>query len=155
MIRCGGFLVAVVAALVFVSAAAAADSSFDAHGSVEQVYVTGVAGGAGMSLLDIGGQVVATKSADAEGGLLFRNVAPGDGYRVRLDSDGETSGPLTVLDTRSEPPSTDVYNQTIPNDGYGYLTTRDGIQLAYSVHPPTDISNTQGYDLPHAPVAAP
>jgi hypothetical protein len=25
-------------------------------------------------------------------------------------------------------PSTDVYNQSIPSSGYGYLTTRDGIQ---------------------------
>ena len=41
-----------------------------------------------------------------------------------------------MLTTQSAPPSTDVYNQTIPSDGYGYMTTRDGTKLAYSVHPP-------------------
>ena len=39
---------------------------------------------------------------------------------------GQTSDPLTVLSNRAAPPSTDIYNQTIPASGYGYLTTRDG-----------------------------
>ena len=62
---------------------AAAAPTFSAHGSVEQVYVTGLAPGAQMSLLNRGGTTVATKQADALGGLLFRNVKPGSGYRVR------------------------------------------------------------------------
>ena len=84
-----------------------------------------------MSLLNRAGQTVATKRADAQGGLLFRNVKPGAGYRVRPAEEGATSEPLTVLSTRSAPPSTDVYNQKIPSSGYGYLTTRDGTKLAY------------------------
>ena len=67
---------------------------------------------------------------------------------MRLGTTGETSGPLTVLTTQSAPPSTAIYNQTVPSDGYGYLTTRDGIKLAYSVHPPTDVTNAEGFDLP-------
>ena len=63
--------------------AGAAEASFSAHGSVEQVYVTGLAPGAQMSLLNAAGQTVATQRADAQGGLLFRNVKPGAGYRVR------------------------------------------------------------------------
>src|SRR5207247_177464 len=127
--------------LVFSSGASAAEPSFSAHGSVEQVYATGLSPGAVTSLLDPAGQVVATRNANDLGGLLFRNVPPGDGYRVRLAADGETSGPLTVLTTQSAPPSTEVYDQTIPSDGYGYLNTRDGTKLAYSVHPPSDVSN--------------
>ena len=96
------------------------------------------------SLLDPAGQVVATRNANDLGGLLFRNVTPGDGYRVRLAANGETSGPLTVLTKQSAPPSTDVYDQTIPSDGYGYLTTRDGTKLAYSVHPPSDVVERRG-----------
>ena len=103
------------------------------------------------SLLDPAGQVVETRNANDLGGLLFRNVTPGDGYRVRLAANDETSGPLTVLTKQSAPPSTDVYDQTIPSDGYGYLTTRDGTKLAYSVHPPSDVSNVGGVDLPHNP----
>ncbi len=37
-----------------------------------------------------------------------------------------------------------IYNQSIPSDGYGYMSTRDGTKLAYSVHPPTDVTNAEG-----------
>src|SRR5947208_10621034 len=127
-------------AVAFVSAAGAAQASFSAHGSVEQVYVTHLAAGAQMSLLNPAGGTIATKQADAQGGLLFRNVPPGTGYRVRLSATGAKSGPLTVLSTRPAPPSTDIYNQSIPSSGYGYLTTRDGIKLAIYVHPPQDVA---------------
>ena len=66
------------------------------HGSVEQVYATGLTPGVSVSLYDGGGQVVETKSADDLGGVLFRNVTPGDGYRVGLaggDDVGTASGP--------------------------------------------------------------
>lgn len=150
--KVGISLAAVALALVFATSAAAAEPSFSAHGSVEQVYTTGLPAGADTSLLDPAGQVVATKNANDLGGVLFRNVTPGDGYRVRVTQTGETSEPLTVLTTQSAPPSTEVYDQTIPSDGYGYLTTRDGTKLAYSVHPPTDVTNVEGIDLPHNPV---
>jgi uncharacterized protein len=127
-------------AIAFLSAAGAAQASFSAHGSVEQVYVTHLAAGAQMSLLDPNGTTIRTKQADAEGGLLFRSVPPGTGYRVRLSATGEKSGPLTVLSTRPAPPSTAIYDQKIPSKGYGYLRTRDGIKLAYYVHPPEDVS---------------
>src|SRR5437763_679214 len=82
---------------------------------------------------------IPTRQANSLGGSLFRNVPPGSGYRVRA-SDGTESDPLTVLTTQPAPPSTDVYNQTIPSDGYGYLTTRDGTKLAIYVHPPQDVA---------------
>src|SRR5215218_4355900 len=138
--KVGICLAAVALTLVVASGATAAEPSFSAHGSVEQVYATGLPPGAETSLLDPAGEVVATRNANDLGGLLFRNVPPGDGYRVRLAGDGETSGLLTVLTTQSAPPSTQIYDQTVPSDGYGYLNTRDGTKLAYSVHPPTDAS---------------
>src|SRR6266540_3577114 len=120
--------------------AGAAEASFSAHGSVEQVYVTHLGPGAQMSLLNPAGGTIATKQADAQGGLLFRNVPPGTGYRVRLSATGAKSGPLTVLSTRPAPPSTAIYDQQIPSKGYGYLRTRDGIKLAMYAHPPEDVS---------------
>jgi uncharacterized protein len=150
--RLGGFLTAITVALVCATGAAAAEPSFTARGSVEQVYATDLPSGAQVSLLDAAGQTVATRNANDLGGTLFRNVTPGDGYRVRLDSANETSGPLTVLTKQSAPPSAEVYNQPIPSDGYGYLTTRDGTKLAYSVHPPGDAANALGIDLPQNPV---
>ncbi|MCW2967731.1 MAG: peptidase [Solirubrobacteraceae bacterium] len=146
--------VAAVLVLALTSAAAsAAAPPFSAHASAEQVYVTGLTAKATMSLLNAGGKTVATKRADALGGLLFRNVKPGAGYRVRLAGGGATSGPLTVLSTKSAPPSTALYNQTIPTSGYGYLTTRDGTKLAIDVHPPSDVSNAAptGINVPAVP----
>src|SRR5215210_2622082 len=143
---------AVAFALAFATGAEAAEPSFSAHGSAEQVYATHLPAGAQTSLLDPAGQVLSTRSANDLGGALWRNVAPGDGYRVRLDTTGETSGPLTVLTTQSAPPSTQIYDQAVPSDGYGYMTTRDGTKLAYSVHPPSDASSALGVPLPPNPV---
>jgi predicted acyl esterase len=143
------FLAGAALALVFASGASAA--SFKARGSVEQVYATGLPPGARTSLLGGAGRVLATRNANDLGGVLFRNVTPGGGYSVRLAATGETAGPLKVLTKQSAPPSTSIYDQTIPSDGYGYLTTRDGIKLAYSVHPPSDASNALGIHPPPNP----
>ena len=40
------------------------------------------------------------------------------------------------MTTKSKPPDTSIYDQQIASDGYGYLTTRDGTQLAINVYPP-------------------
>ncbi len=121
-----------------------AATTFSAHGSAEQVYVTGLPANAQMSLLTSSGTTVATQNADSLGGLLFRNVAPGTGYRVRLTSTGEESGPLTVHSNAAAPWDPGIYNQTIPDNGYTYLTTRDGTQLAIDVHPPTSPAGEPG-----------
>jgi predicted acyl esterase len=136
-------------ALVFASSAAAA--SFDAHGSMEQVYATGLPAGAQVELLNSTDQVVQSRTANHLGGILFRNVTPGPSYKVRrLTPTVETSDPLTVLTTQSAPPDPAVYNQTVPTDGYGYMNTRDGTKLAYSVHPPSDVTNAADFDFPPA-----
>ena len=114
-------------------------AKFIAHGSAEQVYVTGVRAGSLLKLVNSRGRVVASRHADSLGGLVFRNVTPGRGYRV-LQGSGRSasqSKPLTVLSDRSAPPSTKIYNQKIAAHGYGYLTTRDGTKLAIYVHLPS------------------
>jgi predicted acyl esterase len=123
----------------------------DAHGSVEQVYATGIAPGAAVSLRDGQSQTVETSIAGDLGGVVFRDVAPGAGYRVVL-GDGTTSDPLQVLTKASTPPDTDFYEQSIPESGYGYLTTRDGTKLAINVHPPQDVTHViPGLELPPLP----
>ena len=70
-------------AITFMTGTAAADA-FSAHGSVEQVYVTGL----GAERADVapqprrrdGGHPAGRRARAA---LLFRNVTPGSGYRVR------------------------------------------------------------------------
>jgi uncharacterized protein len=138
--------------MLMAATGAAAAPTFTARGSVEQVYVTGLAPGAQMALLNSAGKTVATRQANSLGGVLFRSVAPGTGYRVRPAAGGEASGPLTVLSTQPAPPSTAVYNQTIPASGYGYMTTRDGTKLSMYVHPPQDVTKVlPGVQLPALP----
>src|SRR5204863_7726307 len=103
----------VALASVFLAGPSAAQA-FDAHGSARQVYVTGLAASAPVTLIKPDGKQ-RTRTASALGGRLFRGVKPGDGYRV--SSGGQTSGPLTVLSNASAPPSTDVYDQTLPSSG--------------------------------------
>ena len=118
--------------------------TISAHGSADQVYVTGLGANERMALLNSAGRRIATARADSLGGLLFRNVRPGSGYRVGQLPRGAKSAPVTVFSTRPAPPSTSVYNQTIPSNGYTYLTTRDGIKLAIDVHPPTSPAGEAG-----------
>ncbi|HKZ15682.1 MAG TPA: CocE/NonD family hydrolase [Solirubrobacterales bacterium] len=119
--------------------AAGAASAYDAHGSVEQVYATGVPAGAQITLYNASGNVVDQKSADDLGAVLFREVTPGNGYRLEVGSGGQRSEPLTVLTQRAAPPNTSIYDQKIEPHGYQYLTTRDGTKLAIDVHPPQDV----------------
>ncbi len=142
--RMFGLLLVVLLGLTLAATASAASPSFSAHGSAEQVYVTGLAPNARMSLLRPSGRTLYTQNADSLGGLLFRNVPPGNGYRVRLASNGAESGPITVHSDAAAPWDPSIYNQTIPDNGYTYLTTRDGTQLAIDVHPPTSLGGRAG-----------
>ena len=105
-----------------------------AHGSAQQVYATGLASRATVSLLDRRGRVVSTQRADSLGGIVFRQVTPGAGYRLKAGR--ARSAAVTVMSDRSAPPSTKVYDQTLPRGGYGYLRTRDGTSLAIDVRLP-------------------
>src|SRR3954447_19750621 len=144
----GSRLSVCAAALVLSAGVGVADAAVSVHGSAKQVYATGLAPSAKMTLVNGAGRKVATKRASALGGIVFRQVKPGSGYRLRPAGGGAASDPVTVLSTRSAPPSTDVYDQDIPSSGYGYLTTRDGTKLAIDVHPPQDISDA----LPTGPL---
>jgi hypothetical protein len=132
--------VAATLAALGVFAGVSAAASFTATGSAEQVYVTGLAPNAKASLLNAKGKTVYTQKADSLGGLLFRVVRPGSGYRVRLAPHGAKSGPITVHSDAAAPWDPSIYNQTIKDSGYQYLTTRDGTKLALTVWPPTGIA---------------
>lgn len=145
-------LLGVLFAALLGPGSALADPPFEARGSVEQVYATGLAPGAPVSLYEGDGAEVARKDAGELGGVLFRGVAPGDGYTVGPSAGGPRSGPLRVLTTQSAPLSTAIYDQPIPASGYGYLTTRDGTQLSIYVHPPQDVTHVlPGVELPTLP----
>ena len=137
------------------TSSSASTPSFSATGSAEQVYATGLAPSAQASLITPQGQTLSTQTADALGGLVFRNVPPGSGYRVLQSSDGTKSGPLTVHSDAAAPWDPSTYNQSIPDNGYSYLTTRDGTKLAIDVHLPTSPAGEPGLPagtpLPNGP----
>src|SRR5262245_56380367 len=116
------------------AASSAGGAAFSVRGRVQQGYVTGARPRQRLKLLDPTRHLVGTKSAGPLGGALFRHVDPGRGYRVL--SGGARSQPLRVLSRRPAPPSTRIYDQTLPDGGYGYLRTRDGTKLAIDVHLP-------------------
>src|SRR6478672_7105301 len=128
--------VVILASLSAGGASAATAPDFTAAGSAKQVYVTGLAPSTPIQLITATGTLVASRNANSLGGALFRNVAPG-GYKVRRVSDGATSPKVTVHGESAAQWNPSIYNQSIPSSGYGYLTTRDGTRLSYTVHPPT------------------
>src|SRR4051794_41769972 len=128
-------VVAAVAALMSIGAVGASAATLTARGSVEQVQVTGAQKGAKVTLVDRRGRTVATQKAGPLGGAVFRRVKPGKAYKIRTAA-GKATKAFTVLPDRSAPPSTRIYNQKIPSSNYGYLTTRDGTQLAIAVRLP-------------------
>jgi len=122
---------------------AASASAFTAQGSAEQVYATGLAPNAQVSLLKKGA-TVATQNADSLGGVLFREVKPGKGYTVSVAATGETSPSITVHNDAAAPWDPSIYEQSIPDNGYTYLKTRDGTELSIDVHPPSSPAGEPG-----------
>lgn len=139
--------IALVAAFITAAPASAAPS-FEARGSVEQVYAVDLPSRAKVALLDRSGAVIKRKRATKQGGVLFRRVKPGRGYRVRVQGEGR-SGPLRVLTERAKPPDTSIYDQRIPDSGYTYIEMRDGTKLAAYVHPAEDVTKAFGIELPN------
>jgi predicted acyl esterase len=132
----GPFAAAMTLALAVSGVAAAAGGALTVRGSVQQVYALGAKPGQRLVLLDRRGRVIETRRAGSLGGVLYRGVKPGPGYRVRPVPGGRRSAAVTAMPDRSAPPSTKIYNQQIPTSGYGYLTTRDGTKLAIDVRLP-------------------
>ena len=132
--RIGVPVLAALALVLLVPSAASAANSLAVHGSVNQVYVTGAQPGTSLRLVRKG-KTVSKKPVGSLGGVLFRQVAAGKGYRVRA-ADGSLSVPVGVMRDRSAPKDPSIYNQTLPAGGYGYLTTRDGTSLAINVQLP-------------------
>jgi uncharacterized protein len=131
----GGLIAAALVTLMALPSTAGA-ASLSAHGSVQQVYVVGARAGERLTLFNGRGRAVAAQPAGALGGVVFRRVPPGSGYRVAAGATVPRTPTLTVLRDRSAPPSPRIYSQRIPASGYGYLTTRDGTKLAIDVHLP-------------------
>lgn len=111
-------------------------ASFQAHGSVGQVWLTGAPKGVVATIFGPQGQGVITKT-DARGSLIFRNLKPGPGYVVQVGSgsDAQQTSPVRVL-RNDERPSQAFFDAKQIGNGYQYVTMRDGIELAIMVRLP-------------------
>jgi hypothetical protein len=116
------------------TATAGLGAELSARGSVGQVHVVGAVPGETVHLSRRGEELTG-KPAGELGGVVFRRLDPGGGYRVAQDGGGESRS-LRVLTDRSKPPSKSIYKQELPAGGYGYLKTRDGTELAINVSLP-------------------
>lgn len=112
-------------------------AEFLVQASVEQVAITGAEPGQDLSLHNSDGRSVDTGRTDSVGSLIFRQVEPGQGYRVAsIERVPETSDPFDVVAVEASTPSQEFYDSQVLEDGFGYITTRDGTTLSASVFLP-------------------
>ena len=133
-------LAAALALVALLPASASAANSLAVHGSVNQVYVTGAQPGTSLRLIDRKGRKVSSRPVGSLGGVVFRRVPAGKGYRVRA-ADGSRSARIGVMSARAAPKDPAIYNQSLPAGGYGYMTTRDGTSLSVDVRLPGPASD--------------
>lgn len=132
------------------------DVGLSARGSVEQVHVWHAPADADLTLLNAQGKIVARGAADAQGSLIFRNVAPGADYQVRNEdaSPPEVVDGLRVLSVANSLPDESFYADQELKPGFNYITTRDGTKLSVFVSLPGPLEdgpyptvvNYSGYD---------
>ncbi|MDJ0786238.1 MAG: CocE/NonD family hydrolase [Myxococcota bacterium] len=115
----------------------AGQAPFTVRGSVEQVFVTHAQPDELLQLRDEHGEIVEEAPADEQGSRIFRQVPPGEGYRVTTaGSPTLTSDAVEVMSVEGSLPSPDFYSNQVLEPGYGYITMRDGTQLAVFVSLP-------------------
>ncbi|HEX8123085.1 MAG TPA: CocE/NonD family hydrolase [Solirubrobacteraceae bacterium] len=124
-------LATAVVVLLLVPASAPA---FTARGSTEQAYVLGARQGERLTLVAPGGRALVTRRADRFGSRMFRELAPGRGYRVRRVN-GRRSARFTVLRPGQNPPAA-FFRRKRLKQGLNYVKVRDGIELAMTVRLP-------------------
>lgn len=127
-------------------------TSFKVRQSVEQLAITHAEPGATVELRDSAGALVQSGEADALGSLMFRKVPPGEGYSVKV-KDEEASN-LKVMTEEGSKPAQSHYAAQQLDEGFGYITTRDGTTLSVFVTLPgpadagpyPTVVNYSGYD---------
>ena len=108
-------------------------ASFSVSPGVEQVTVRNADVGVELALVDRDLGVVATGTSDANGALIFRDVAGGSIVRVREPGAATVSTEVEVI-ARGDTPMPAFYaEQRLPTEGLGYVTARDGTTLSASV----------------------
>lgn len=101
------------------------------RGSVEQIHVVHADPGAEVTVSGPRGFRV-DGTTDSSGGLVLREVPPGDGYVVTVAGADPRRHPVRVLATDEHPGRGFYERQKLPPT-HGYIETRDGTLLSYQV----------------------
>ncbi len=116
------------------------------RGSTRQVMVKDAAAQSTITLYGPDGSQVTQATADDFGSYVFREVTPGEGYRVSQTVDGAESPrseTVRVFSVDYTPPQ-ELYDRqtlddtTLDDAGFGYFEVRDGTKLALQVQVPGD-----------------
>ena len=114
-------------------ATAADPAAFTVRPSVNQLYVLDATPGQGLELVDGTDNVVGTGTVDTAGSFVWRELDAGT-YTVRTTGGPVTeSDPAVVTDFDDPAPDQSFYSSQTLNEGFGYITTRDGTTLSANV----------------------
>jgi predicted acyl esterase len=135
--------VAVLVSLtLLVGAPAPSRAAVQVQPGIGLIAVTGVTPGADVILQTRRGHELGRGMADRFGSFLFRELAQGGRYVVRVGDSGAAM-PAQTLRFRNNPPQSFYHHQTL-QAGLQYIQARDGTLLAAMVRPPLGKSLTDG-----------
>ncbi|KIG19636.1 Cocaine esterase [Enhygromyxa salina] len=119
------------------------EAEFLVRESVNQLHITHAEPGVELRVVNASGEEVARATTDNLGSLIFRLLEPGTGYSVEETGAGprEAARDLLVMSTENSLPDQAFYDAQILEQGYQYITTRDGTQLAVYVSLPGPIED--------------
>ena len=105
-------------------------------GSIHQALVTDALPGEVVRILDKENVLLDEATVDRLGSVIFRDLAPGGGYRIETvrDESRQQSEAFAVLD--ESPPAQSFYDKQELKEGLNYITARDGVKLAATVRLP-------------------
>lgn len=103
---------------------------------VGQVTLRGLAPGATVSIARASGPAPTVGDVDERGNVVLRNLAAANDYTVSGDDGVAMITDVEVLDRVASTPEQAFYDEQAIDEGFGYLTMRDGVTLsAYVVFP--------------------
>jgi uncharacterized protein len=127
----------------YVPGVAYEEADFAVRESVQQLHITGAEPEQVLAVYNARGTQVASGSADALGGLIFRQLPPGNGYTVReeMGDPVEAVQNLTVWSEETSLPDASFYSEQVLQPGFNYITTRDGTRLSAYITLPGPIED--------------
>ncbi|MBK9034851.1 MAG: CocE/NonD family hydrolase [Myxococcales bacterium] len=114
---------------------------FDVRPSVQQLHVTHAPPATELAVFDRAGAQVAVGTTDELGSLMFRGLAPGDGYVIKTTTamPALKTRSFEVMSVESSKVEPRFYSDQALTKGYQYIRTRDGTTLsAYITFPAGD-----------------